>query len=92
LIIYASGLGETSPPVEAGTPAPSNPEPVVLNKPVVTLDGATCPVTFAGLAGGQIGVYRIEVNVPQGVQQGLQIPLTISQGGGESTVYVRVVQ
>ena len=92
LIIYASGLGETDPPVDAGSPAPSNPRAVVLNKPVVTLDGATCPVTFAGLAGGQVGVYRIDVNVPQGVQQGLSIPLTISQGGSASTVYVRVVQ
>jgi uncharacterized protein (TIGR03437 family) len=92
LIIYASGLGETSPPVAAGSPAPTDPPAVVLDTPVVTLDGANCPVTFAGLAGGQVGVYRIDVNVPQGVQQGLQIPLTISQGGSASTVYVRVVQ
>ena len=92
LIIYASGLGPTSPPVEAGSPAPSNPPAVVIDKPVVTLDGATCPVTFAGLAPGQIGVYRIDVNVPKGIQQGLSIALTVSQGSSSSTVYVRVVE
>jgi uncharacterized protein (TIGR03437 family) len=93
LIIYASGLGPTSPSVDAGQPAPANPLAEVINKPTVTLDGATCPVTAAFLAPGQIGIYRVEVNVPQGVQQGLTIPLSISQGGGTvSTVYVRVVQ
>jgi uncharacterized protein (TIGR03437 family) len=92
LVILTSGLGPTSPPVEAGLPAPSNPPALVVNKPVVELDGATCPVTFAGLVGGQIGVYRIDVDVPQGIQQGLFIPLTISQGSNSSTVLVRVVQ
>jgi len=93
LIIFASGLGPTDPPVAAGSPAPSNPPAVVLNLPTVTLDGATCPVTLAILEPGRIGVYRVEVNVPKGVQQGLFIPLSISQGGGTiSTVYVRVVE
>jgi uncharacterized protein (TIGR03437 family) len=91
LIIYASGLGLTDPPVDAGTVSP-NPAAVVLIKPVVTLGGVTCPVTFAGLTPGQIGVYEIRVNVPQGVTQGLMIPLTITQGTNSSTVYVRVVQ
>lgn len=91
LIIYASGLGPTDPPVDAGTVSP-NPPAVVLLKPVVTLGGVTCPVTFAGLTPGQIGVYQINVNVPQGVTQGLMIPLTVTQGTNSSTVYVRVVQ
>ena len=92
LIIYATGLGPTDPPVDAGVVSPSNPAALVLTKPVVTLSGVTCPVTFAGLTPGQIGVYQIDVNVPQGVSQGLAIPLTISQGTNSSTVYVRVVQ
>jgi uncharacterized protein (TIGR03437 family) len=92
LVIFASGLGATTPPVDAGFPAPSNPRALVNIQPVVTLDGANCPVTFAGLVGGQIGIYEIDVNVPQGIQQGLTIPLTISQGSNSSTVFVRVVQ
>jgi uncharacterized protein (TIGR03437 family) len=92
LIIYASGLGPTTPSVDAGSVSPSNPSAVVLLTPVVTLDGVTCPVTFAGLTPGQIGVYQIDVNVPQGVTQGLSVALTVSQGTSASTVYVRVVQ
>jgi uncharacterized protein (TIGR03437 family) len=93
LNIYASGLGPTIPAVEAGTQAPSNPPAVAVNKPVVTLDGATCPVLSAILVPGQIGIYQIIVNVPKGIQQGQFIPLMVSQvGGPPSIVYVRVVE
>ena len=92
LIIYVSGLGPTTPPVNAGQTSPSNPPAVVLTAPTVTLGGVTLAVTFAGLTPGQIGVYQINVDVPQGVTQGLSVPLTITQGSASSTVGVRVVQ
>ncbi len=92
LIIYVSGLGLTSPAVDAGSPSPSNPPAVALLQPTVTLNGVSLPVTFAGLTPGQIGVYQVNVNVPQGVSQGLSLPLTVAQGTAESTVSVRVVQ
>src|SRR6185295_10088814 len=40
LTIYLSGLGPTTPLVQAGNQAPSNPPAVLVTKPVVTLDGA----------------------------------------------------
>jgi uncharacterized protein (TIGR03437 family) len=92
LTIYATGLGPTIPPVEAGFRTPASPPSLLTIPVVVTLDGATCPVTFAGLAPGQIGVYRIDVDVPKGIQQGLFIPLTVSQGSNTGTVFVRVVE
>jgi uncharacterized protein (TIGR03437 family) len=92
IIIFASGLGPTDPPVDAGSVSPSNPPAVVMFPPKVSLGGVSCPVTFAGLTPGQIGVYQINVNVPQGVTQGLSVPLTVTQGTNSSTVYVRVVQ
>ena len=92
LIIYASGLGLTSPPVDPSSVSPSNPPAVLVAQPKVSLGGVNCPVTFAGLTPGQIGIYQINVNVPQGVTQGLSVPLEVSQGGNSSTVYVRVVQ
>ena len=92
LTIYVSGLGPTSPAVSAGQPSPSNPLAVALLTPTVTLNGVNLTVTFAGLAPGQIGVYQINVNVPQGITQGLSIPLTVAQGDASSTVNVRVVQ
>jgi uncharacterized protein (TIGR03437 family) len=92
LIIYASGLGATTPAVSAGQPSPANPPAIVILTPTVTLDGVNLAVTFAGLAPGQIGVYEIDVSVPQGVTQGFAVPLTVAQGDASSTVNVRVVQ
>jgi uncharacterized protein (TIGR03437 family) len=92
LIIYASGLGITTPAVGAGLPSPSSPLAVAVLTPSVTLDGVNLPVTFAGLIPGQIGVYQINVSVPQGVTQGLSVPLTVAQGAASNTVNVRVVQ
>ncbi len=91
LNIYAAGLGQTSPVVPAGAVSPSNPLAAALQQPKVTLNGVGLPVTFAGLASGQIGVYQISVTVPSSVALGLSEPLTITQGGQSQTVNVRVV-
>ncbi len=91
LNIYAAGLGLTAPVVAAGTVSPSNPLAVAAPQPTVTLNGVGLPVTFAGLAPGQIGVFQISVTVPSSVPLGLSVPLTITQAGQSQTVNVRVV-
>jgi uncharacterized protein (TIGR03437 family) len=89
--IYLTGMGQTSPTVAAGAPAPLNPLASVLVLPVVTLGGAPVAVTYAGLTPEEIGVYQINVTIPNGVPQGLGVPLTIVQGAGITTLNVRVV-
>jgi uncharacterized protein (TIGR03437 family) len=91
LVIYATGLGRTSPDVTPGEPAPGEPPVSVTVPPVVTIGGVPVEVTFAGLAPGQIGVYQINVVVNQQVPTGLSIPLAISQGTGSTSFTVRVV-
>jgi uncharacterized protein (TIGR03437 family) len=91
LIIYATGLGRTSPDVTPGEPAPGDPPASVTVPPLVTIGGVPVEVTFAGLAPGQIGVYQINVVVNQQVPTGLSIPLAISQGTGSTSFTVRVV-
>ena len=46
---------------------------------------------YAGLAPGEVGVYQLNAAVPFWISGGLQLPLTISQGGQCTTVQVRVV-
>ena len=92
LTIYLTGMGVTDPILDAGLPSPSDPLAAVATDATVQIDGATLPVEFAGLAPGQIGVYQINARVPFGIQQGLQIPLEITQGGFKTTVAVRVVE
>jgi uncharacterized protein (TIGR03437 family) len=57
----------------------------------VTLGGMNLPVTYAGLAPGEVGVYQINVSVPGGTPTGISLPLTINQGAGTVTVSMRVV-
>ncbi len=90
--IYATGLGPTSPEVEAGLPPPSSPPALLLVPPEVRLGGAPMAVSYAGLSPGQVGVYRIDAKVPQKPPAGVEVPLTISRGSGTTAVSVRVVE
>ncbi len=91
LVIYATGLGQTSPAVQAGLPAPSDTLAGVLVPPKVDLGGMPLTVLFAGLTPGQVGVYQINVTVPKNAPTGLNVPLNISQGAAATSMNVRVV-
>jgi uncharacterized protein (TIGR03437 family) len=91
LTIYATGLGRTSPSVETGVPAPSDPPASALVSPVVTIGGVPVEVLFAGLSPGEVGIYQINVRVGGAVPPGLSVPLAITQGSIATEVPVRVV-
>jgi uncharacterized protein (TIGR03437 family) len=92
MIIYATGLGRTAPPVEDGAAGPSDPLARALVQPEVTLGGVSLPVSYAGLVPGEVGVYQINVVVPSWVPLGMEVPLSISQGGYSTSLNVRVVK
>jgi uncharacterized protein (TIGR03437 family) len=92
VIIYLTGLGQTSPAATTGLPGPSSPPASALNLTTVTLGGAVLPLSFAGLAPGQVGVYQINAKVPVSVPVGLSIPLNIVQAGYSTSVSVRVIE
>jgi uncharacterized protein (TIGR03437 family) len=92
LTIYLTGMGQTSPEVPTGAPAPSDPLSSALLPATVSLGGTQLFVEYAGLTPGGVGVYQINATVPfKGVPTGFDIPLVISQGGQSTTVLVRVV-
>jgi uncharacterized protein (TIGR03437 family) len=92
LVIYATGLGVTTPLVEAGQPAPSNPLGQALIQPEVALGGEPLGLAYAGLVPGQVGVYQINVFVPYWVPLGWDVPLVITQAGSATALSVRVVK
>ncbi len=91
LVIYLTGMGGVTPVVDNGMPAPSSPLAISLVQPTVQLGGVQLPIAYAGLAPGQVGVYQINVRIPGNVPQGLDVPLTITQGGFTNTFSLRVV-
>jgi uncharacterized protein (TIGR03437 family) len=94
IIIYATGMGRTSPFVDSGLPAllPPNPLSNTVIKASVTLGGVPLNILYAGLVPGEVGVDQINASVPGGVPLGMSIPLVVSQGGSSTTLSVRVVQ
>jgi uncharacterized protein (TIGR03437 family) len=92
VVIYATGLGRTSPPVDSGVPAPYEPLAQAIVLPNVRLGGVALPVLYAGLVPGQIGVYQINVYVPAEVPSGMEIPLVISRPDQDLLFSVRVVK
>ena len=91
LTIYLTGMGQTSPSIQAGQPAPANPLAAAAVQPTVTLGGSALSVSYAGLVPSEAGVYQINAAVTSDVTSGMSVPIVISQGGAETTVYVRVV-
>jgi len=91
ITIYLTGLGNTTPAMEAGVAAGSAPTPVAVVTPSVWLGGQALTVQFAGLAPGQVGVYQINAFVPRSVTLGMELPLVVAQGGQSTQVSVRVI-
>jgi uncharacterized protein (TIGR03437 family) len=63
--LFLTGLGAVDHAVAAGTAAPSNPLSHVTGKVSATIGGESAQVTFAGLAPGFVGLYQVNVRVPQ---------------------------
>ena len=92
IVIYLTGLGQTSPAATTGFPGPSNPLATVLNQPQVTLGGVVLPLYYSGLTPGQVGIYQINAKIPSTVPLGLTIPLQITQGVSNTSLNLRVVE
>ena len=83
IVIYCTGLGEVSPSVVAGMPAPSSPPAMTVNPVTVTIAGIDAPVSFAGLAPGFAGLYQVNAIVPVGADagDGTDVPLLVTVKG-----------
>ncbi len=91
LVFYVTGLGRTTPAVDNGAAAPFDPLAIANVAPLITLGGVALPVSYAGLVPGQVGVYQINVFVPEQVPRGMQVPLVLGGPEGEMSFPVRVV-
>ena len=70
LHFYMTGLGPVSPAISTGQVTPVNSRYVISTPPMCSFAGLTAmPVTlpFAGLAPGLLGIYQLDVQVPQGL-------------------------
>jgi uncharacterized protein (TIGR03437 family) len=84
-------MGATDNAVADGAAAPLSPLARVKNAPTVTIGGVSAPVYFAGLAPGWVGLYQVNIQVPNVPYSG-NLPLVVSQNGISSNVAILPVQ
>lgn len=76
LVIYASGLGQTAPPLTAGQLARGAAQLSRRSEFRLLLDNQPCEVVFyAGVAPGFAGLYQINFRVPAGLKSSPQLRL-----------------
>ena len=69
-----------------GAAAVASPLSSLIGNAAVTIGGVPAPVGFAGLAPGFVGLYQVNVQVPQGVAAGDAVPVMLSTGATVSNV------
>ena len=87
LVFYVSGLGQTRPPSETNTPA-TMPLPELINVPTISIGGRELTVLYGGLTVGFVGLYQINVQLPDDVMVGSAVPVVVTAGGRTSKVAV----
>jgi uncharacterized protein (TIGR03437 family) len=86
MVIYAIGLGQTTPAVQNGAAAPSSPLATVPDVSVVFggqtfVHGVSATPLFAGLTPGFVGLYQVNVTIPDGVGGDDNMPLYLNVNG-----------
>ncbi|MDP3000962.1 MAG: hypothetical protein Q8N47_26000 [Bryobacterales bacterium] len=92
LVIYATGLGPVTGKVEDGQAAPSDPPALTASPVKVTVQGQEARVFFSGLAPGFVGVYQVNVYVPEGVRADSAAQLIVTAGESSSPVVTLAVE
>ncbi|MEZ5361977.1 MAG: hypothetical protein R2748_06420 [Bryobacterales bacterium] len=88
IVLLVSGLGATTPDGVTGDDSFDSGGAFVRRDTAdevrVTIGGVEAPVAFAGLSPQFVGVYQINVTVPEGAPVGDAVPLVVEVGGRSS--------
>ena len=91
VILYLTGLGPVTNQPATGASASLTALSPTLLIPQLLIGGFNAPVAFSGLAPGYIGLYQINVTVPQVVASGL-VDLTVQVNGVTSNTAKLAIQ
>ncbi|MEO8097791.1 MAG: hypothetical protein ABI811_08830 [Acidobacteriota bacterium] len=84
IVIWAAGIGDTTPSVPAGNGAPTVPLAYLKDPLELTIGGVPVPTVFAGLAPQLVAVYQIVAYIPQDAPKGAAVPVVLRTGGQTS--------
>ncbi len=90
LELFANGLG----PVNNG-PQTNNPGSSIqttTTTPLVTVGGQPATVQYAGAAPGLLGVYQVNILIPDSAPSASAVPISLSIGGAASNTVTVAIQ
>lgn len=91
--VYCTGLGATNPAVASGQAAPdAEPLARVVTAVEARVGGRSAAVQFAGLAPRFVGLYQVNVQIPEGVAPGDAVSLVLTQNGVPSNTVTLAVR
>ena len=87
IIIFASGLGKTTPALASGLDSAVNgtAAPQSTNYPTVFIGGSAAQLDFSGLAPTFAGLYQINAHIPADVTPGVAVPVQIKTFEGQTS-------
>jgi uncharacterized protein (TIGR03437 family) len=80
VVLFATGIGTTQPPVADGHAAPASSPAMDTGAPTVAIGGVNARVLFSGLTPGLVGVWQLNVLLPEALPTNLATPIRISKG------------
>src|SRR5439155_22437573 len=90
--LYCTGLGNVRNRRNSGAASPSNPLADTLTTPIVTVGNVPASVSFSGLAPGFVGLYQVNIKIPDNAPSGDAVPVSLSIGGVNSNTATIAVQ
>jgi uncharacterized protein (TIGR03437 family) len=76
--IYATGIGRTNPLVPDGQAAPGGPLALADGTTTATIGGASAQILYSGLAPGFVGLWQLNVVIPNTLPTNLATDLSIA--------------
>jgi uncharacterized protein (TIGR03437 family) len=80
VILFATGIGATNPAITDGQAAPASPAALDAGTTTVTVGGLNAPVLFSGLTPGLVGVWQLNVQIPDTLPTNAATSVRVSKG------------
>lgn len=91
IVLYGTGLGPVVNAPASGAGAPIAPLATMTVPPIVTIGGLDATVQYSGLTPLAVGIWQLNVVVPDGLPAG-ENPIVVTAGGAQSKAVVLTVR
>lgn len=92
LVVYATGLGPTANQPTSGEASPGGPLATLATNTIATVGGQFGTVHFSGLVPGFVGLFQVNLQVPNNAPTGNEVALQLLTGNQFSNTVTIAVQ